>query len=295
MFQEIAIDPRCMSQFEYYSILKMHFGYENRRYAVADVKKWAIEAVKHAKSSDNIAPVRKKSVTNFLNRVLRGREKGIFLVTDERKKLTADDWETWLQLQTELRPFSLTLSENNEGCLVYEQIIEGHPDWELPLSISINKRSTEIVAAIKPLIHISKNLVLIDQFFRFASNESLNKLVEFLNETEITSLTIVSSMTTHKIEEQFNNIIRPLITGTLKFVWIKAEEKFFHDRYILGEAGAIRSGQGYMQDIEKGTQADKLNLNAISHDEADRTKSELDKAINDGKAVILMEQYVSVS
>ena len=65
MYKEVAIDPRCMADMEYYNLVKQHFGYDKGRYISAEVKVWTKEAMEYVKKSD-LSDVKLQSVKNYL-------------------------------------------------------------------------------------------------------------------------------------------------------------------------------------------------------------------------------------
>jgi len=285
MYKEIAIDPHCMAYFEYYVLLKREFGFNKGRYAATDIKEWAKEAFQNAKNS-KMPPVKKKSVTSFLNRVQRGKDSDGFLLTIDRKQAKANSWNEWWINQSQLRKFDATVSVANiEGSINIEQIMEGSSDWEIPSSISVDKTADEIINAIEPLLKLSTKVLLVDQYFRLSGNESLTRLVEKVNETSISRLTIITSMETRDIKRLFEVEIRPLIKEGLAFEWIKVPGKAFHDRYLISDIGALRVGQGFMVDTKKGAHADLLNINLVSKDEANTVHQSLKQMLADGTAI----------
>lgn len=83
MYKEIAFDPECMAEYEYYGLLKQNFGFEKGRYVIASKKEWAKEAFQAVKASE-ISPVKKKSVTNYLNNLQKEKNEiySSFLLTE---------------------------------------------------------------------------------------------------------------------------------------------------------------------------------------------------------------------
>ena len=66
-----------------------------------------------------------------------------------------------------------------------------------------------------------------------------------------------------------------------------APNQFFHDRYLITDAGAVRAGHGFMSDAVKGTHADQVNLNLIGIAEAERTQRSLQDLLASGRANIV--------
>ena len=116
MFKEIAIDPACMADLEYYYLLKREFGFNKGRYAVADIKTWAKAAVQFVKNS-GMPPVKQKSVKTYLNQVQRGKVAQTFLLTKDRTAIKEPRWGEWWKTQSAHRNFSVLLSESGiAGC-----------------------------------------------------------------------------------------------------------------------------------------------------------------------------------
>ncbi|MBE8232535.1 MAG: hypothetical protein HAW67_02280, partial [Endozoicomonadaceae bacterium] len=67
MYQEVAFDPECFSEYHYYGLLKSEFGFEKGRYIVAPIRSWVREAVKAVKDSQQIKPIRKQTIKNFVS------------------------------------------------------------------------------------------------------------------------------------------------------------------------------------------------------------------------------------
>jgi len=59
MYQEVAFDPKCLSEYHYYGLLKSEFGFEKGRYISAPIKEWVREAYKAVKTSPLIQPNKK--------------------------------------------------------------------------------------------------------------------------------------------------------------------------------------------------------------------------------------------
>ncbi|MDP1765566.1 MAG: hypothetical protein Q8K83_01565 [Methylotenera sp.] len=287
MYKEIALDPACMAEMEYYNLLRQHFGFNHGRYISADIKAWVLEAMRHVKAS-SLQPIKQQTIKNYLNKIFRAKVGEEFHLTEDRKAIKAEVWSDWWSQQEQLRKFSLTISENTKmPCIKMADINEKHTDWIIPTSISIDGNSQEILKVLMPLCSLSNAITIIDPYFRLADNNVLTGLFSCLQNTNVDSLTIVSTISPDKPSENYDRLYKNLNTKNITFRWIFAPDKFFHDRYFLTDIGAIRSGNGFAEQTQKGAHADKLNLNIIDQEEAVRTDFELRKLLTENKGTVI--------
>jgi len=286
MYMEVAFDPACMVGMEYYGLVTQHFGFEKGRYIVADVRTWAREAMKHVIDSD-LQPIKKQSIKNYLNKLGRSKYPEEFILTEDRKGINTEEWNQWWEEQRKIREFSITISESADDCSInIDQINNGCIEWNVSPSISVKRyKVQDIVNALLPLAVISKEITIIDQYFRLADNPVLVQLFKHLTNYPVRKLRIMTSMDTVDARSAYEQNYSHLNTQSIGFEWIKAPDKFFHDRYFISNIGAIRSGQGFMTEVEKGTHADLANLNIISRDEAYRTLRDLEELLASGRAI----------
>lgn len=287
MYKEVAIDPKCMAKIEYYYLLKRDFGFNEGRYVVADIKQWAKTAFQIAKCSD-IPPAKKKSVTNFLNKVQRGKITDTFVLTQDRKVIQESIWEEWRTNQSDHRKFSTSVSESRIfGCLNHDAIIEGCDEWKIPKSILIKRTSAvDIVATIEPLLYLSKELTLIDPYFRLFDNKTLAELFKVLQRNSVIKLTVVSTVDNPDYQKTYDDNYKQLNTRSISFRWVKVQNGSFHDRYLLTDVGAIAAGQGFMTAQEKGVSSDKLEMNLVDKKVAQERLQDVETAIKEKKAVV---------
>ena len=114
-------------------------------------------------------------------------------------------------------------------------------------------------------------------------------LLTAVRDSSLDKLTVVSSMDTPDALAVFQREYGHLKRDGLEIIWLKAPDRFFHDRYVISEVGAIRSGHGFMEEVEKGIHADKANLNMISKEEADRTMNDLQSLLNSGEITEILK------
>lgn len=290
MYREVAIDPACMADYEYYILLKREFGFEKGRYASADVKRWAQIAHKFAKESD-IQPIKRASVKSFLNRVRGGREGQKFILNPHRRKIQqTSTWNEWWLAQTELRPFAVSLSKTEEGCISHEAILNDCEHWEIAPSMSVLRNAKDIVSAVEPLIQLSDDLLLVDQYFLFSGNDTLQELAKVLRKSSVKKLTIVSS---EPVENDPQDAFVEQYAGfngkKLRLKWIYAPKFFFHDRYLISDIGAVSLGHGYSTSTPLNLHSDRVEMSLKSVSETERLKQNLEILVNDGRANVIFD------
>ncbi|MEZ9368457.1 hypothetical protein AB4140_06465 [Shewanella sp. 10N.286.51.B2] len=285
MYQEVAFDPRCLSEFHYYGLLKERFGFESGRYVIAPVREWAKEAFKAAKASENLKPIRKKSITNFLNNLQRNKNQGYVILPTDRVHINAENWSDWCSKQVTHLAFNSVISETFADAIKYDDLIEGHAKWDLPPTIQINKTAAEISSQIGTLLRFGGDLLIVDQYFRLAANPVLVEIFKQLQcSHSINSITLVTSINTADPARVFNQEYTEIFEYIPKFSIVVAPAKYFHDRYVISDKGAIKSGHGFSEAIEQGAQADKLSIGLCGMLEATDTKGWVHRVIDEQKA-----------
>ncbi len=286
MYKEIALDPACMADFEYYQLIKQDFGFDKGRYLVADIKTWAREAILAVKESNTLKPVREKSIKNFLNKLARAKEFEGFVLTKDRKGLTFSSWNEWWLQQKEIRDFDLTLSENYLNTITIDEILDdvSNENWRVSPSKSVLRKTDEIVSSLLPLIQISEKVVLIDQYFRVDCNLVLESLFKILSEMNVREFTVVSALNNDNLARVYNEKYQSMTSESMKFSWVKAPDKFFHARFFITDKGAITSDYGFMEATEKGAHSDFAIFGRVGKDDSDRTLESLKMIIDDSRA-----------
>lgn len=287
MYKEISLDPVCFKEFEYYTLLKNEFGHDAGRYIVAPVKEWTKEAFQCAKSSDSISPIKKKSVTNFLNKLSRGQSERLIVLPKDRAGIKYNDWNSWQQLQLEqIRPFCVNISEEIAGYVSSVDLGADNESWCVPPTIRVDRSASDIFDKLKPLCRFSKEVILIDQYFRLSDNSVLNKIFQFIDEdisSAIEQLTLVTSINTNDPAAVFANEMARRYTNKPSFRVIVAPEKFFHDRYVISQYGSLKTGQGFSEAPPIGAQSDRLSYNICGKEERQETITWLKKLIDERK------------
>lgn len=275
MYKEVALNPSCLSGFEYYSLLKQQFGFDKGKYVAADRRAWAQEAMIAVKQA-GLSAVREQSIKNYLNKLPRSRERDEFLLAPDRQKVQSQSWSSWLESQVQIRPFDFTVSEPaNNGAIDIDDINSGQLGWSVPASLSVPRTAVAIVDAVRGLLRLSTRIILIDPYFRLAGNQTLAEIFRELQGTSVRSICVVSTINAADPQRVYQRDYLATNGRGVGLEWVVAPDQFFHDRYLLTDAGAVRAGHGFMGDVVKGIHADLLNLNLIGVDEAERTNQSL--------------------
>ncbi|MCF5663651.1 hypothetical protein GIV47_01605 [Pseudomonas marginalis] len=284
MYKEVAFNPCCLGSFEYYSLIRQQFGFAKGRYVAADRRTWAQEAMCVVKQA-GLATIREQSIKNYLNKLARSRGGDEFFLAPDRPNASQQPWKTWLEGQTQVRPFDVVVSEEaDNGCLNVDSIINGDQAWEVPVSLSVVRTPQAIIHAMCGLLRLSKEVTLIDPYFRLAGNRTLSELFLVVERMCVRHIRVVSTINTNNPQQVYEREYRAANNKGITLEWVIAPDHYFHDRYLLTDVGAIRSGHGFMEDVVKGGHADQVNLNLICSDEAQRTHEAL-KSLLDGGAV----------
>ncbi len=290
MYKEVSFDPSCMGSMEYYGLVKQHFGYDHGRYISANVKEWVKEAMVHVKAS-KLSTIKKKSITNFLNSAFRYPAKSEpFFLSKDRQGKSGLAWLDWHLEQEKVRPFSFAISESDLiDRITVDDINSDCEDWKVSRSVLVDRNEKDIVSPIVSLMMISTSLTLLDPYFVFSENKVISEILSCAKVHGLSSIRFVTSMKTPGAESIFERCYKENMPDDLSMSWVVVPDKCFHDRYVITEAGAIRSGQGFMTAPKKGVHADKANYNSISKVEADGVIYELDDLIKSGRAEVVFE------
>ncbi|MDH1624174.1 hypothetical protein N5F07_23780 [Pseudomonas chengduensis] len=284
MYKEVALNPSCLSGFEYYSLLKQQFGFDKGRYVAADRRLWVREAMAAVKQA-GLSEIREKSIKNYLNKLFQSKERDEFLLAPDRQMVKSPHWSSWLDSQLLIRPFDCTVSEPaDNGAISIDDINSGQLGWSVPASLSVPRTAVAIVDAVRGLLRLSTQIILIDPYFRLAENQTLSEIFRELQGASVRSICVVSTINTANPQRVYQREYLATNGRGIGLEWVVAPNQFFHDRYLLTDAGAIRAGHGFMSDVVKGVHADLLNLNLIGVEEAERTKKSLKSLLDAGGA-----------
>jgi hypothetical protein len=270
MFKEIALDPNTLCEPEYFYLLKSQCGFDRGRYLVVDKRAWVNEATLSIKNSD-LKQVRAKQFKSFLQKMLKSKNVDQICLKTDRKSISSEPWQKWWASQQQLRPFDITLSEEEHENFVKIEDLESLKDeaWNIPPSISVQRNVETLIKTLLPLLKISQEITIIDQYFRVAENLVLEQLISTVCELGMKRLTIVSAQHNDHLDQIYTENYSLLNKTHFKFSWVKVPDKFFHARFFITDKGAIQSDYGFMPGSEKGAHSDQALMNLVSKKDAD--------------------------
>lgn len=292
MFKEVAINPECMAHSEYFDLIMLETGYEKGRYLVADMKAWADEAYPYAKNAD-MRPRARKRVTNFLNKLKKNRRNEHFACPGDRQIVCADCWLDWWGQQCARREFDATLSDDRrDRTICFEDVLDGAEGWEVTPSLTTRRNAIDIVAIIEPLLNMSKELLIVDQYFSFSSNATFTELCRLLQKcSSLNSVHLVTSVESSDPRAAYANDYEGLIPFNVRLTVTIVPERFVHDRYMITDVGALKAGHGWSEATEQGALSDQLGINLVSKAEAAGVQQALFDAKSAGKAKVIFTNF----
>jgi hypothetical protein len=289
MYKEITIDPACMAEFEYYTLLKTSFGFEKGRYLTVSIREWVAQAVKAIKAS-NMSDIKQSSVKNFLNQLQRDKRNTYALLSFERRNIAEEqvsNWFDWQQKQNVEKPFSAVVSDFPiENSISHMDILDDHEKWHLSPTIQTKKTPEEIYQVLKPIVEISRVITIVDPYFSLASNGVLRKLIaECQNNLALKSIKLVTAINTANPEKVFEREYLSEFDNVPSFELIVVNNsKQFHDRYLYSDSAGIKAGHGFSEAAEKGAQSDLLSFNLVGTNEINNIGEWVLKLIASGNA-----------
>ena len=204
-----------------------------------------------------------------------------------------NQWPEWCKKALEVAPFNSIISERFELGLTLDEILDNPNCWNIAPTVQIRKTSSEIVGVIAPLINLGGTLTIIDQYFKLSNNAVLEGIINAaISKSSVSSITIVTAVNTASPEKVFQNQYLSLYPTCPSVNLIVAPEKYFHDRYVISELGAIKAGHGFSEAPELGAQSDLLSISLCGSDEVASTIKKLFQVVNEGKATkLILHEY----
>lgn len=294
MYKEVAVDPACMADDVCFFALREQFGFEKGRYIIADGGRWvsaAMAAVKDAQAKNQLKPVRAQTIKNWLNKVGRCcSPKDRKLLLPRYRVITAEksSWNIWWLGQQETRCFDVSILPSSNPPQAYDFTqLSSVPDWQVSPSYSVDRTAKSIVTALEPLIRISKEIWLVDNYFNLGSNKILVELVRTASNLKCSRLRIVTSCDCASPEKLWKQEYERLVSNSFKCEWVKVPNNYFHDRYLIADTGAVKAGHGFAEGGLKGTAADKVSLSYCAFDESQEVKQHVQHLLDEKQAIII--------
>ena len=236
-------------------------------------------AVKEAQERNQLKPVRAKTIKAWLNKASRKvevKDRQILLPTNRQVSSDIDVWNDWWADQHEIRRFDVSVASYSNPPEFYDFTeLLALDSWQVPPSISVDRTAVSMVAAIESLLRISKEVLLVDNYFNLSSNAVLAELIRVAVEAGCTRFTVVTACDCASPDRVWANEYQRLTSDDFQCKWVKVPDRFFHDRYLITDTGAITAGHGFSVATQQGTAADRVNLSYCSFDEANTVKQQL--------------------
>ena len=294
MYKEVAVHPACIADEACFFALREQFGFEKGRYLIADGRRWlqdAMAAVKAAQARNDLKPIRAQTIKSWLNKAGRrvtAEERQLLLPGYRALPHEMDVWNDWWLGQQAIRNFDVSLAPSSNPPQFHDFTeLPGLRDWQVPPSCSVERSVVAIGSAIEPLLRISKEIMLVDNYFNLGSNGVLVELVRSAVQAGCTRLMVVTACGCASPASVWTNQYQSLVSKDFRCEWLKVPDKFFHDRYLITDSGALKAGHGFSADCSKGTAADKVNLSYCSFDEAQLVKQQVNGLISDRRASVI--------
>lgn len=268
MFKEIAMDPECMSDTDYYHLVKRDFGPEEGRYLVADLKPWARDAKRALDKDNKLDRMKKHGIMEFLIGIQKGKDvEGLIFPEFRRSVRQKDDrWDAWIDKQNELGRFSTIISKRaRKGWISHEDILERCDAWKVRNSFSVEKDVKVIVDTMDVILRISKEVLLEDRFVE-PDNPIVKEIIKRASRINIRSVVIVSSKVRKwrggnesdpvnnvkwarenqdLVKNEFSTLYNVPDDSNMSIILIIAPEKYFHARFFTTDRGSILLDQGF--------------------------------------------------
>ncbi|KZZ00105.1 hypothetical protein A3746_18045, partial [Oleibacter sp. HI0075] len=219
-------------------------------------------AVNDAQRRNEIKPVMAQTIKNWLNKASRKvkvKDRQILLPVNRQANSEMLAWNDWWVGQQAIRSFDVSVTPSSNPPQFHEFTeLSTLDSWKVSPSYSVDRTATAIVAAIEPLLRISKEVMLVDNFFNLGSNAVLAELIRAAVQAGCTQLTIVTGCDCVSPDRVWAHEYQSLASDDFQCKWLKVPDRFFHDRYLITDTGAITAGHGFSAGLQKGTAADKL-------------------------------------
>jgi hypothetical protein len=294
MYKEVAVDPACIADDSCFFALREQFGFEKGRYLIADTRRWlqdAMAAVKEAQKRNELKPVKAQTIKAWLNRASKKvevKDRQILLPSNRQVSSEIATWNDWWSGQQAIRSFDVSVAPSSYPPQFYEFTeLSTLDSWKVSPSYSVDRTATAIVAAIEPLLKISKQILLVDNYFNLGSNAVLAELIRAAVKAGCTQLTIVTGCDCASPDMVWAHEYQSLASDDFQCKWLKVPDRFFHDRYLITDTGAITAGHGFSVATQQGTAADKVNLSYCSFDEANTVKQQVQDLEAEGRASVI--------
>lgn len=286
MFKEITLDPRCMTQFEYYVQIYQQkaFGYNRGRYLTFSMPEWVDEAIDYVKQSE-LRTMEKKRVKNFLNKIRK--EKGFdgFIYPSFRQNRNTEglDWYSWMTAQDRYCGFSaIIFSEETKKAKEGDSLLEAPSNWDVPPSARVSKNEKVIIDELDALLRISKEILIVDRYICLYDHDVLRELTLRIvsKRYSIKKVMIVTNKKTEPKGGFANQYSVPNGVDLIVEMVVYDNPGWFHDRYVITDRGAVFFGQGILTERKQDDRHQgKLQLGLVTKKDADEVRDHVERLL----------------
>jgi hypothetical protein len=270
MIYEYAISPDMCQDYKSLCILLNLFGKaEGRIFSDIPRKKWKRWALKVIKNSNN-KQVEKKRLSVTIDRLVR---KAMYC-RNFTPFSESDDWLEHAIKANHDRPFQAIIAPCNEGsdsCVITDDDMIDDMKWQIPFDLEVNRTAEEMIGAIKPMLNMAREIILIDRNFdpdKYRWSQFLVKLVDEISHRAFSprinrvDFHIGDKINSNHLELMCNKNIKKNLPASSKlnfFIWPKDD---LHDRFVLTDVGGVEFGIGL--DVFDGGGPKEVKISRIS-------------------------------
>lgn len=259
MIYEYAVDPALITTEEKALFLLESFGLDKGR-LVSELKnkQWQRLALDTIREFGG-GPVSKKRLKEAL--VILLRQKAFYI----RQQTTGgDSWLSLAQSAHSVWPYQGILLESYDGSeehyLVKDIHLSQNNRWAIPASVTVDRNSESMLAAMAPLLTNAREVMLVDRNFRLTNlggsavgrfKNVLLKVIDFLANKPCGPS--VRKLTYHigdkyyvesNLMTELNRYVASHLPSNFNLVFAIWPKDEFHDRYLLTDIGSLDCGIG---------------------------------------------------
>ncbi len=254
MIFEYAVNPKVFVDAAHCQLVFESFKGGNGR-VVSDVPRdWVKLAFKEI-GVIRCKPVMRKSIKNALKKL---RDESLCKARECESDAANTDWFEGVEAANTTYPFSAVISDDDSHSVPPVYDLDGlalhHPDcWNEPAEKYVKRTAADIVDAMVPLLVLSNELAIVDQYFypgrqqvREVLTELFRRNSEFNFGAGLSRITIHISDDSDNIESRFKRAVSGA-PDTIKIDCFGRPKSFEHDRFVITNIGGIHSGEGFSQ------------------------------------------------
>lgn len=280
MINEYAVEPAAINNWQDFRYVYGKVGVEHGRLISRFPGRWASMVIRACTENPHLRDVDRSRIVERLKSLEKNK-----MAKLNRPYDPENNWMNNVEVQQRQRPFHAVLTRKNESkipnCLNIDELEDSHPLWKVPTDQVVPRKAYELACCAKLLLHISKEILVIDPHFdpekpRFL--ETLSHLINFAFEEHAPKRIELhveydywkeQKRETDWKEDCLRNL-PPLIPEGFTmhvFRWEgKASGDKPHARYVLTELGGIRYDYG-LDEWEGDGQTTDVSLLSLSYEQ----------------------------